>query len=194
MHSSVSMPLASTARTDEEEPDEECFDDHLRTKSAGPSKDRCEDHPDSEHRGTPAERSDCQPKGYLTPEEEADKRSTKQSTDILDTNLEGRNDQCSEEDGAVANRLHQRGGHEEKLSPVNPSVKEGNPFSNHDHVPDSTCTEAAVPWWAGAFGAVPDMDDGCEQRGFYTRQFCQLFFPDNTDEATEVRRYCSLLE
>lgn len=181
------MLSASTARTDEQQPDEESFNDHLRTQSAGPSEDRCEDHPESEHRGTSAEGPDCQPKRYLIPEEKADKRSTKQSTDIPDTHLEGRKDQCSEKDGALVNSLNQQGRHEEKLNTVNPSVKEDNPFANDDHVPGSTCTEAAVPWWAGAFGAVPDMDDGCEQRGFYTRQFCQLFFPDNTDEATEAR-------
>lgn len=43
-----------------------------------------------------------------------------------------------------------------------------------------------IPWWAGAFGACPDVKDGAEARGFYVRRFCELFFPDDTAGATEV--------
>lgn len=44
----------------------------------------------------------------------------------------------------------------------------------------------SLPWWAGAFGAVADMGDSPEARGFYARRFCEIFFPDNTVGATEV--------
>lgn len=42
------------------------------------------------------------------------------------------------------------------------------------------------PSWAGAFGAVPEMDDDARARGFYARRFCELFFPDNVMGATDV--------
>lgn len=45
-----------------------------------------------------------------------------------------------------------------------------------------------IPWWAGAFGAAPEMRDSPEARGFYARRFCEIFFPDNTAGATGVRR------
>lgn len=45
-----------------------------------------------------------------------------------------------------------------------------------------------MPWWAGAFGAVPGMRDSQEARGFYARRFCEIFFPDNTAGATVVSR------
>ncbi|CAM9464399.1 unnamed protein product [Scytosiphon promiscuus] len=60
-----------------------------------------------------------------------------------------------------------------------------------------------MPWWAGAFGAVPDMRDSPEARGFYARRFCEIFFPDNVAGATEaspggnfdnMRVLCNLLE
>lgn len=43
-----------------------------------------------------------------------------------------------------------------------------------------------MPWWGGAFGAVPEMRDNPEARGFYARRFCEIFFPDNIAGATEV--------
>lgn len=48
-------------------------------------------------------------------------------------------------------------------------------------------TVPTMPWWAGAFGACPDMKDSAEARGLYVRRFCGLFFPDDTAGATEVR-------
>lgn len=45
-----------------------------------------------------------------------------------------------------------------------------------------------MPWWAGAFGAVPEMRDSPEARGFYARRFCEIFFPGNIAGATEVRQ------
>lgn len=45
-----------------------------------------------------------------------------------------------------------------------------------------------MPWWAGAFGAAPELRDSPEARGFYARRFCEIFFPDNTVEATAVCR------
>lgn len=47
---------------------------------------------------------------------------------------------------------------------------------------------SSMPWWAGAFGAAPEMRDSPEARGCYARRFCEIFFPDNTAGATEVRR------
>lgn len=44
-----------------------------------------------------------------------------------------------------------------------------------------------LPPWAGAFGAVPEMEDDATARGYYALRFCELFFPDNTVGATEVR-------
>ena len=44
----------------------------------------------------------------------------------------------------------------------------------------------SMPWWGGAFGAIPDMRDSPEARGFYARRFCEIFFPDNIPGATEV--------
>ena len=58
--------------------------------------------------------------------------------------------------------------------------------------PVSSCQSARdkavdlLPWWAGAFGAVPEMEDSPEARGFYARRFCHIFFPDNAAGATEV--------
>lgn len=52
--------------------------------------------------------------------------------------------------------------------------------------PESSDNTVPIPWWAGAFGACPDMTDGAEARGFYVRRFCELFFPDDTAGATEV--------
>lgn len=48
---------------------------------------------------------------------------------------------------------------------------------------DANCK---MPWWAGAFRAVPEMRDSPEARGCYAMRFCELFFPDNTSGATEV--------
>lgn len=48
---------------------------------------------------------------------------------------------------------------------------------------------AFMPWWAGAFGAVPDMRDSPEARGFYARRFCEIFFSDNVAGATEASLY-----
>lgn len=44
-----------------------------------------------------------------------------------------------------------------------------------------------MPWWAGAFGAVPHMRDSPQARGLYALRFCEIFFPDNVATATEAR-------
>lgn len=54
--------------------------------------------------------------------------------------------------------------------------------------PESSDETGPIPWWAGAFGACPDMKDGAEARGFYVRRFCELFFPDDTAGAMEVSK------
>lgn len=48
-------------------------------------------------------------------------------------------------------------------------------------------TFGRMPWWAGAFGAVPRMRDSPQARGLYVLRFCDIFFPDNVATATEAR-------
>ncbi|CAM9255225.1 unnamed protein product [Ectocarpus sp. 6 AP-2014] len=48
-------------------------------------------------------------------------------------------------------------------------------------------TFGRMPWWAGAFGAVPRMKDSPQARGLYVLRFCEIFFPDNVATATEAR-------
>lgn len=191
MLSSASMPSASTAKSAErEEHNEEGYNnDHLRTPSAGSLKDNCEDCPESEHRTTSAERPECQSKENITPEENRDKRSTQQSTKTHEERGFEEQNGFSEEDGTLVTSFNQHRRPESILNTGTPDAKEDTPLADdEEHVPYSGSVEVVVPWWAGAFGAVADMDDGCEQRGFYTRRFCGLFFPDNADEATEARR------
>lgn len=161
IYSSTSSTPSSTPRKERQGNEQENSKNLLKSRPAGILKDSREDHPEGDEHGEPppAEQSDDQgPKGCPTPEENA-------------------------------NSSGQREGHtEKKRDAVEPSVREDNPARKNEHGPALLSgTEHAVPWWAGAFGAVPDMEDGREARGFYMRRFCELFFPDNTDGATEAR-------
>lgn len=53
-------------------------------------------------------------------------------------------------------------------------------------------SEGSLPSWAGAFGAVPEMEDSHDARGFYVRRFCEVFFPDNPAGAMEVSSTLSI--
>ncbi|CAM9134053.1 unnamed protein product [Ectocarpus sp. 12 AP-2014] len=50
-----------------------------------------------------------------------------------------------------------------------------------------------MPWWAGAFGAVPRMRDSPQARGLYVLRFCETFFPDNRSSCL-FQVLCTLLE
>lgn len=52
---------------------------------------------------------------------------------------------------------------------------------------DGDGSVVSTSWWAGAFGAVSEMNDGPEERGHYAWRFCKLFFPDRVEAATQVR-------
>lgn len=121
------------------------------------------------------------------PERRAGKRSGSPSVEesLLAGRSEGENRGRSGEGGYTAATDTQQDRSEEKSE--DKSCVEFDMFGELEDKNPRAEEKPLLPWWAGAFGAVPAVEDSPTARGFYTRRFCELFFPDSTLEATEAR-------